>query len=413
MVIKAMAVNAAHGRDVIGYDIKKDKAKIIKIQALKDTIFGFPSPEYVYAQMRSQQEFVGKKCKDPFFRVEICPSAEESKGWTEEDWLKLCDDTIAKFKKHEIDLSNTQLMCVLHRDTGEGKWHVHLVANRITMDGSVINAWQCKTKAHAVADAIAKERKWILASDVKKPVRKSEIRQDAYSVLSKMDKFDIRTFFANMRAKGYIIQDRWSMEKCVGYSIGKEKKVMFKSSALSGRDLMPSRIEETWKKIRIAQAQQEQEREVKQEEKTFIPKVEEKHTEMVFYEYTTDYDGQIPFSIPKVLDDVIQKEIKVPDELYDDSDLERDEDWDAELADRPRVARGAAAILVGLMLPNGSDGSAVGGGGGGVQDELSRWDGLPVERQDEYISWARRAAHEANEYYRPQKVERSRSRYTR
>ncbi len=133
-------------------------------------------------------------------------------------------------------------------------------------------------------------------------------------------------------------------------------------------------------------------------------------TPKVSYTYTTDYQAKIPFEIPKILDDVMQEEIDVPDELYNDSDLDWDEEWDYELADRPRVARGAAAILVGLMLPSGNDGPAVGGGGGGVQDELSRWDGLPAERQDEYIRCARRAAEQASEYYRPQKVSKRRGR---
>ena len=251
------------------------------------------------------------------------------------------------------------------------------------MDGKLTNAWQCKNKSIAAANAIAKVHGWSLASDVK-PLMKNEIRNEAMEVLANMEKFDIKDFFAIMRARGYIIQDRWSKGKCVGYSIGKEADVLFKSSQLTGRDLMPSRIEETWKRLHA--------------------------TPMVSYIYTTDYEGKIPFGIPKPLDDVINKEIEVPDELYDDDDLDDGEEWDYELADRSRVARGAAAILVNLMLPNGCDGTAVGGGGGGVQDELSRWDGLPAERQDEYIRCARKAAEQASEYYRPQKVSKRRGR---
>lgn len=380
MIIKTTAISSSHGAGVISYAMNKEEAQLVKMQHLQYTSYGFPPDDSsVYNQIMMHQKLSGKKCKEPFFRIEACPPPEETGDWTMEDWKKLCDDTLEELAKQGIDLRNTQLICYLHRDSG--KLHLHIIASRIDMDGNLINAWQCKNKSIAAANAIAKAHGWSLAAEVKSPERKTEIRNEAMEVLASMEKFDMKDFFANMRARGYVIQDRWSRGKCVGYSIGKDVDVMFKSSQLTGRDLMPSRIEETWKRLHA--------------------------TPKVSYTYTTDYGGQIPFSIPKVLDDVIQREIEVPEELYDDSDLERDEDWDAELADRPRVARGAAAILVGLMLPDGSDGAAVGGGGGGVQGELSRWDGLPAERQDEYISWARRAAHEANEYYRPRKVRKS------
>lgn len=381
MIIKTTPISSSHGAGVISYAMNKEEAQLVKMQYLQYTSYGFPPDDSsVYNQIMMHQKLSGKKCKEPFFRIEVCPPPEKTGDWTMEDWQKLCDGTLMELAKQGIDLRKSQLICYLHRDSG--KLHLHIIASRIDMNGNLINAWQCKNKSIAAANAIAKAHGWSLAAEVKSPERKTEIRNEAMEVLASMEKFDMKDFFANMRARGYVIQDRWSRGKCVGYSIGKDVDVMFKSSQLTGRDLMPSRIEETWKRLHA--------------------------TPKVSYTYTTDYGGQIPFSIPKVIDDVIQREIEVPEELYDDSDLERDEDWDAELADRPRVARGAAAILVGLMLPDGSDGAAVGGGGGGVQGELSRWDGLPAERQDEYISWARRAAHEANEYYRPRKIKISR-----
>lgn len=381
MIIKTTPISSSHGAGVISYAMNKEDAQLVKMQHLQYTSYGFPPDDSsVYNQMVMHQKLSGKKCKEPFFRIEVCPPPDKTDDWSMGEWQQLCEETLAELARQGIDLRNSQLICCLHRDSG--KLHLHIIANRIDMDGKLTNAWQCKNKSIAAANAIAKAHGWSLASDVK-PRLKNEIRNEAMEVLANMEKFDIKDFFANMRARGYIIQDRWSKGKCVGYSIGKEADVLFKSSQLTGRDLMPSRIEETWKRLHA--------------------------TPMVSYIYTTDYEGKIPFGIPKPLDDVINEEIEVPDELYDDSDLDWDEEWDYELVDRPRVARGAAAILLNLMLPNGSDGPAV-GGGGGVQDELSRWDGLPAERQDEYVKCARRAAEQASEYYRPQKVTKRRGR---
>ena len=380
MIIKTTPISSSHGAGVISYAMKKEKAELVKMQNLQYTSYGFPPDDNsVFQQMVMHQKLSGKKCKDPFFRIEVCPPPDKTEDWTMEDWKQLCDEVLKELAEQDIDLRNTQLICYLHRDSG--KLHLHIIASRIDMNGRLLNAWQCKNKSIAAANAIAKAHGWSLASEVKSPERKTEIRNEAMEVLASMEKFDIKDFFAIMRERGYVIQDRWSKGKCVGYSIGKED-VLFKSSQLTGRDLMPSRIEETWKKLHT--------------------------TPMVAYTYTTDYNTQIPFRIPKTLDDVIHEEIEVPEELYDDSYLDWDEEWDYELADRPRVARGAAAMLLGLMLPSGEDGPAVGGGGGGVQGELSRWDGLSTERQDEYIVWARMAAHNANEFYRPSKVRKGR-----
>lgn len=382
MIIKTTPISSSHGAGVISYALNKEQAQLVKMQHLQYTTYGFPPDDNsVFNQMAMHQKLSGKKCKEPFLRIEVCPPPDKTDDWSMEEWQQLCEETLKELARQGIDLRNSQLVCCLHRDSG--KLHLHIIANRINMDGKLGNAWQCKNKSIAAANAIAKAHGWSLASDVK-PRLKNEIRNEAMEVLANMEKFDIKDFFANMRARGYIIQDRWSKGKCVGYSIGKDADVLFKSSQLTGRDLMPSRIEETWRKLH--------------------------QTPKVLYTYTTDYQAKIPFEIPKALDDVMQEEIDVPDELYDDSDLDWDEEWDYELADRPRVARGAAAILVGLMLPSGNDGPAVGGGGGGVQDELSRWDGLPAERQDEYIRCARRAAEQASEYYRPQKVSKRRGR---
>ena len=118
---------------------------------------------------------------------------------------QLCEETLAELARQSIDLRNVQLVCCLHRDSG--KLHLHIIANRINMDGKLINAWQCKNKSIAAANAIAKAHGWSLASNVK-PLLKNEIRNEALEVLANMENFDIKDFFANMRARGYIIQDR-------------------------------------------------------------------------------------------------------------------------------------------------------------------------------------------------------------
>ena len=221
MIIKTTPISSSHGAGVISYAMKKEKAELVKMQNLQYTSYGFPPDDNsVFQQMVMHQKLSGKKCKDPFFRIEVCPPPDETENWTMKQWQQLCDETLKRMAEQDIDLRNTQLICYLHRDSG--KLHLHIIASRIDMNGRLLNAWQCKNKSIAAANAIAKAHGWSLAAEVKSPEKKMEICNEAMEVLAGMEKFDIKDFFAEMRARGYIIQDRWSKGKCVGYSIGKE-----------------------------------------------------------------------------------------------------------------------------------------------------------------------------------------------
>ena len=69
----------------------------------------------------------------------------------------------------------------------------------------------------------------------------------------------------------------------------------------------------------------------------------------------------------------------------------------------------AIKVFLSLVVPN--DNAVPSGGGGGVQGELSRWDGLPTERKDEYIDWARRAARDASTACEPTRRKKTRGYY--
>ncbi len=398
MIIKIKPIGSKHGAGVINYAMNKEKAQLVKMQFLDGTSFGIP-PDHnsVYEQMRLQQETSKKKCKKPFFRIEVCPPTEKTKDWTLENWQNFCDEALEKLAKQKIDLRNTQIICLLHLDSG--KPHLHIIANRIDMNGRIINDWQCQNRGRSAADSIARNHGWMIASqirDAKNPDIKTIIRQDAMNVLDGMEVFDIRNFFDAMRERGYIINDKWSSEgKCVGYSIGKNEEEMFKSSSLAGRDLVPSRIGDTWHKLHNPEPLSELANAHEQENLQ----------EMVPHEYTTDDGYYSSISIPKDLEDVLNDEIKVPCEIFDDNDLSRDEEWEDELADREMVMTQAIKAFMALAVP--SDMGSTSGGGGGVQGELSRWDGLPAERKDEYIDWARRAARDASTACEPKKKKKA------
>ena len=92
----AKAATISHGSNAIRYSVNKDRADIVKTNLLPDDI----SPEAMFKRMMLVQKMFtnerkrGRPFTDNVIRIEISPSAEESKGWTMDDWARLADEFI-------------------------------------------------------------------------------------------------------------------------------------------------------------------------------------------------------------------------------------------------------------------------------------------------------------------------------
>ena len=58
-------------------------------------------------------------------------------------------------------LAKSQYVATVHFDTG--KPHVHIVANRLTMDGEMQDTHKCKERAKTAANIIAEKYGWTKA----------------------------------------------------------------------------------------------------------------------------------------------------------------------------------------------------------------------------------------------------------
>ena len=101
MVIKIQTADSSHGHNAINYAMNKKaddgrKPEFISSANMPwDNIFGDPiEPRAVWDYMKMRQKNCGRKIEDPFFHIELCPSKEESAGFTKSDWIKLIDDSI-------------------------------------------------------------------------------------------------------------------------------------------------------------------------------------------------------------------------------------------------------------------------------------------------------------------------------
>ena len=145
----AKAATISHGSNAIRYSVNKDRADIVKTNLLPDDI----SPEAMFKRMMLVQKMFtnerkrGRPFTDNVIRIEISPSAEESKGWTMDDWARLADEFIQAFDSIDLskktkrasskqtNLKGSQYVVALHRDAKSGILHLHIDANRVDMEG--------------------------------------------------------------------------------------------------------------------------------------------------------------------------------------------------------------------------------------------------------------------------------------
>lgn len=259
MIAKARAIS--HGANSMRYVVNKDKADIIKLHLLPDNV----TAESLWSRMLLHQvKFLGersKAIKNNMIRIEVSPTFEETKGWTNADWEKLADDFIREFdsidlskgtkraKDRHTNLHNSQYVVSLHRDSKSGILHLHIDANRIDNNGNINNDHNIHIRAMAAANNIAKRRGWVQTSDISMQ-NKQEITNVCMNALRSMDRFDWNDYVERLKQYGYdVMLQKDSQDVVRGYSI-KRGNSTYKSSSLGkGRNLMPSKIEATWNEL--------------------------------------------------------------------------------------------------------------------------------------------------------------------
>ena len=152
MIAKAAAIT--HGITNVRYSTEKDLSEIVKVHNLPENLSAYA----IWSRMTILQEQFRerlnrtKPLKNTSIRFEVSPSIEESAGWTLEEWRELADEFVREFDAVDFSgrtgressksttLKNTQYVAMLHHDSDSGILHLHITANRIDMDGNVIDS---------------------------------------------------------------------------------------------------------------------------------------------------------------------------------------------------------------------------------------------------------------------------------
>lgn len=400
MIAKARAIS--HGANSMRYVVNKDQADIIKLHLLPDNV----AAESLWSRMLLHQaKFLGersKAIKNNMIRIEVSPTSEETKGWTNTDWEKLADDFIREFdsidlseknkcaKDRHTNLRNSQYVVSLHRDSKSGILHLHIDANRIDNDGNINNDHNIHIRAMAAANNITKRRGWVQASDISMQ-NKQEITNACMDALRFMDRFDWSDYVERLKQSDYdVMLQKDSQDVVRGYSI-KRGNSTYKSSSLGkGRNLMPSKIEATWKDLHkdiLQQDKADKENQVKNTSAELQTANnarcrncnEYQPQPLVHHSINWNYhDYEI--DIPSNANDILMQKMSLPKNnvFATINDLQQ-----------------TAILLFAGYLDAATQMSESTGGGGSTPDGLGR------DKDEDDLEWARRCARMANHMCRP------------
>jgi len=372
----------AHGAAAIDYSMSKDKAQIVKVNDLPDNI----EPLAMWSRMMQLQHYFmkdkgnRKPIERKALRFEISPTIEESKGWTMQDWLRLAEEFIAVLdsidyrpKNKDVKLKNTniknsQYVVSLHFDSKSGIPHLHIVANRIDNMGNTNNAHYIGERAAHAANILNEKYGWVQSMQRREENIK-QISDDCLAALKEMSHFDWNTYCRMLRNKGYDIQlKKDSIGKVCGYTIRKGNSI-YKSSLLgNSRNLMPSKIEETWRKLHQSSRAEQDSMMTSRTESTNVSSTEKSNSSMV-YHYSILADKQMyEVNIPNHIQDVFANEFATSDDL-----------------NASNLAK-VAALLFAEYIDAATSIASSGGGGG------SPGTGWGKDKDEDERNWALRCA---------------------
>lgn len=194
-------------------------------------------------------------------RIEISPSPEHTRNFTAEDWEKLWQDFVAEFDRQTLKDRNGRVISpktniagsistvYVHYESESGIPHIHAAVSRVDKDGNINNDSNIHLRAQRAAEKVARMRGWKTAADVRE-VNKRQVSKDCLDVLKRMGRWSADDYFAGLRAKGYDVRVRKDNNGIIRGYVLRKGNARFKASEIGmGRNLMASKLEDTWNRL--------------------------------------------------------------------------------------------------------------------------------------------------------------------
>ena len=260
MIAKAKSI--PHGAAMTNYATKHNRADIVLTRNFDEGL----TPLAVWGAMETIHQkyapkFRRKPVTNPTLRMEASPSLDETKGWTLNDWYEYALRFLEEFQKDvqakegkkkgkgKFNLDRAQIFACLHFDAKSGIPHLHILINRIDLDGNLMNDSFIGDSAVKASHAINIERGWELPEDIHEAHEK-EITEACYDILRGMSKYDWDSYKHALESRGYKVHEQRDKQGVLhGYTVLRGNS-RFKSSILGkSRSLTVPKLEATWKKL--------------------------------------------------------------------------------------------------------------------------------------------------------------------
>ena len=399
----ATARPIAHGQAMTNYATKDFRADIVKVNLLTEDLPPMGMwDEMVLHMNRFKQKFARKPIDKTSIRIEVSPSMNESDGWELDDWRHFTEEFVDELDqvtktpddKHKnlvpTNIKNSQYFAALHYDAKSGIPHLHLVVNRIDKNGNINDCHFIGERAVAAAHAINLRHGWKDPMEIREE-HLQQITDDCMEILKSLPRFDWPNYVSLLTRRGYKVKLQRDKENVVrGYSI-KKGNTSYKSSDLGkGRNLMPTKIEDTWKKLHPVQKPMAVQAPKLLDSKK--PVTDSQSTAQASFSQAkpiaTSNDYRQVFLI-----DGEQVQLNIPEKIYKelDSNIEVPDNSDATHEDILKVA-----MLLFLNYVDAATAMSESYGGGGGTGT-----GWGKAKDEDELEWARRCAMKANWLCKP------------
>lgn len=203
MIAKCKAVS--HGKALLEYAMRDSKMERMIARNLTSGATA--------AEVFSEFELVNgynSRCRNKYLRFEIGIAPQDQEKLKPADLKEIA----FRFAK-KMELDNHQWIAVTHKDTRH--MHIHLIANRIGIDGAVYQTDFVSNRSAKAAEEISRELGLTIAKEVKpqreyigrgesmrRQAAKTELQRLAYTALR--ESRDPQAFIKNIREKGVRIE---------------------------------------------------------------------------------------------------------------------------------------------------------------------------------------------------------------
>jgi hypothetical protein len=163
MIAKGRAI--AHGGNAIGYAMREGKMERMVGRNMVDG----DTPADILREFEAVNQH-NYRCKNKYLRFEIGIAPQDSAKLKPEDMTRITYE----FAKR-VGLENHQWIACTHKDTG--KPHIHLIANRIGVDGKVFDTTFMSNRSARVAEEMSREMGLTIANEV----HRQKLHQEAHT----------------------------------------------------------------------------------------------------------------------------------------------------------------------------------------------------------------------------------------